>query len=43
MNHSGHPFWKFSLPLYARPGVAETSLALQDRCNADVNMLFFVL
>jgi uncharacterized protein (TIGR02444 family) len=43
MNHSGHPFWKFSLQLYARPGVSETSLALQDRCDADVNMLFFVL
>ncbi len=43
MNHSSHPFWEFSLQLYARPGVAEASLALQNRFDADVNMLFFVL
>lgn len=43
MSHSGHPFWEFSLQFYARPGVAEASLALQDRFDADVNMLFFVL
>jgi uncharacterized protein (TIGR02444 family) len=27
MSHSGHPFREFSLPLYARHGVAEASLA----------------
>jgi uncharacterized protein (TIGR02444 family) len=43
MNHSGHPFWDFSLQLYAQPGVADASLALQDRFDADVNVLFFVL
>jgi uncharacterized protein (TIGR02444 family) len=43
MSHSGHPFWEFSLQLYARHGVAEASLALQERFDADVNMLFFVL
>jgi len=43
MSRSGHPFWEFSLQLYARHGVAEASLALQDRFDADVNMLFFVL
>lgn len=43
MSQSDHPFWEFSLRLYARPGVAGTSLALQDRFDADVNMLFFVL
>ena len=43
MSDSGHPFWEFSLQLYARHGVAEASLALQDRFDADVNMLFFVL
>ncbi len=43
MSHSGHPFWDFSLQLYARPGVAEASLVLQERFDADVNMLFFVL
>ena len=31
MSHSGHPFWEFSLQLYARHGVAEASLALQER------------
>jgi uncharacterized protein (TIGR02444 family) len=43
MSHSGHPFWEFSLQLYARHRIAEASLALQDRFDADVNMLFFVL
>jgi uncharacterized protein (TIGR02444 family) len=43
MSRSGHPFWEFSLELYAGHGVAEASLALQDRFDADVNMLFFVL
>jgi uncharacterized protein (TIGR02444 family) len=43
MSHSGHPFWEFSLQLYARHGVAEASLALQERFDADINMLFFVL
>lgn len=31
--------WAFSLALYARPGVAEACLALQDRFQADVNLL----
>jgi len=31
--------WAFSLALYARPGVAEACLALQDRHGADVNLL----
>lgn len=43
MSDSGHPFWDFSLQLYARPGVADASLALQDRFDADVNMVFFML
>jgi uncharacterized protein (TIGR02444 family) len=43
MSFSGHPFWEFSLQLYARHGVAEASLALQERFDADVNMLFFML
>jgi uncharacterized protein (TIGR02444 family) len=43
MNHSRHAFWEFSLQLYARHGVADASLALQERFDADVNMLFFVL
>jgi uncharacterized protein (TIGR02444 family) len=44
MDHSEHhPFWEFSLQLYARPGVADASLALQDRFDADVNMMLFAL
>jgi uncharacterized protein (TIGR02444 family) len=43
MTNSGHPFWDFSVQLYAQPGVADASLALQDRFDADVNVLFFVL
>jgi uncharacterized protein (TIGR02444 family) len=33
------PFWRFSLRLWARPGVAQACLWLQDRCGADVNLL----
>jgi uncharacterized protein (TIGR02444 family) len=36
-------FWRFSLSLYARPGVAEALIALQDRDNRDVNMTLFAL
>ena len=32
-------FWAFSLEFYARPGVAEACLALQDRHGLDVNIL----
>ncbi len=38
-----HPFWVFSLDFYARPGVAEACLALQDRVDADVNLILFCL
>jgi uncharacterized protein (TIGR02444 family) len=37
------PFWDFSLRLYARPGVAESCLRLQDRHGIDVNVLFCCL
>ena len=37
------PFWRFSLAFYARPGVAEACLALQDREGADVNLLLLAL
>jgi uncharacterized protein (TIGR02444 family) len=40
---TGSPFWRFSLDFYARPGVAEACLALQDRCGADINLLLFLL
>ncbi len=38
-----HPFWAFSLDFYARPGVAEACLALQDEADADVNLILFCL
>lgn len=37
------PFWTFSLGLYARPGVADACLVLQDRQGVDVNLLLFML
>jgi uncharacterized protein (TIGR02444 family) len=37
------PFWTFSLRLYAKTGVGDACLALQDRQGVDVNLLFFML
>lgn len=39
----GEAFWRFSLVLYARPGVAEALIALQDRAGCDVNLMLFAL
>lgn len=36
-----NPFWEYSVQQYARPGVAETCLALQDEHRLDVNMLLY--
>lgn len=36
-----NPFWKFSLAVYAQPGVAAECLALQGALNIDVNVLLF--
>ncbi len=36
-----HPFWNFSLEIYARDGVATACLDLQDRRGCDVNILLF--
>jgi uncharacterized protein (TIGR02444 family) len=36
-----NPFWRFSLSVYAAPGVAAECLALQERLRADVNILLF--
>lgn len=36
-------FWAFSLDCYARPGVRETCLDLQDRFGADVNVVLLGL
>jgi uncharacterized protein (TIGR02444 family) len=38
---AAHPFWEFSLALYAWPGVSEACLELQDRLGLDVNLLLF--
>jgi len=36
-----NPFWKFSLAVYARGGVAPECLALQEALGIDVNVLLF--
>jgi uncharacterized protein (TIGR02444 family) len=36
-----HPFWNFSLEIYAAEGVAEACLDLQERRGCDVNILLF--
>lgn len=41
MDFPEHPFWDFSLALYARPGVAEACLRLQDGRGLDVNLLLY--
>ena len=35
--------WRFSLAFYARPGVSEALVALQDRAGCDVNLMLFAL
>lgn len=41
MAESGHPFWAWSLEVYARPGVEQILLDLQDRLGLDVNILLY--
>ena len=36
-----NPFWRFSLAVYARPGVAAECLAAQTALGLDVNVLLF--
>ncbi|HVH81841.1 MAG TPA: TIGR02444 family protein [Stellaceae bacterium] len=36
-------FWRFSLLVYGRPGVAEALLALQDRSGHNVNLILYAL
>ncbi len=36
-----NPFWKFSLAVYAAPGVAAECLTLQRALNIDVNVLLY--
>jgi uncharacterized protein (TIGR02444 family) len=40
---SGEAFWRFSLALYAQPGVAAAMIALQDRARRNVSLMLFVL
>jgi uncharacterized protein (TIGR02444 family) len=35
--------WRFSLAFYARPGVPEALMALQDRAGFEVNLVLFAL
>jgi len=36
-----NPFWRFSVAVYAQPGVADECLALQGALGIDVNVLLF--
>ena len=38
-----HPFWDYSLKLYASPGVEKACLVLQDEFDLDVNIVLFCL
>jgi uncharacterized protein (TIGR02444 family) len=40
---AGEAFWRFSLALYSRPGVAEALIRVQDRAARDVNVILFGL
>jgi uncharacterized protein (TIGR02444 family) len=35
--------WRFSVAFYARPGVSEALIALQDRAGCDVNLMLYAL
>lgn len=39
----GEAFWRFSLALYSRPGVADLLLRLQDRDGCDINLMLYAL
>lgn len=40
-NLPGQAFWEFSLRVYAKPGVQQECLALQEQLQLDVNLLLF--
>lgn len=40
---SREAFWRFSLAFYARPGIPDALIALQDRAGFDVNLMLFAL
>lgn len=37
------PHWRFALEFYAKPGVGEVCLRLQDACGVDVNVLLVAI
>jgi uncharacterized protein (TIGR02444 family) len=41
MSDAAAAFWRFSLALYAQPGVAPACLVLQDQHQRDVNLMLF--
>ena len=41
MSDAAAEFWRFSLAIYARPGVAPACLVLQDRYDRDVNVALY--
>ena len=41
MSDAAAAFWRFSLAIYARPGVAPACLVLQDEHGRDVNLMLF--
>jgi uncharacterized protein (TIGR02444 family) len=41
MSDAAAGFWRFSLAIYARPGVAPACLVLQDQHGRDVNVMLF--
>lgn len=40
---TANPLWDFSLDVYARNGVADACIALQDEAGLDVNLLLFCI
>lgn len=38
---AGEGFWRFSLMVYARPGVADALIGLQNRAGHNVNLILF--
>jgi uncharacterized protein (TIGR02444 family) len=40
-NAAAEDFWRFSLMVYARPGVAEALIGLQDRAGYNVDLILF--
>ncbi len=40
-NWGNQSFWVFSLDVYARPGITDACLSLQDQYGCDVNILLF--